>query len=64
MISVVMTGYLLLYKSIVWTTFWGHVAGFLLTLAVTALVILLVGFNKEERSKGLCFVLNKFRSKA
>ena len=64
MISVVMTGYLILYKSFVWTTFWGHVAGFLLTLAVTALVILLVGFNKEERSKGLCFVLNKIRSKA
>ena len=64
MISVVMTGYLFLYKSIVWTSFWGHAAGFLLTLAVTALVILLVGFNKEERSKGLCFVLNKIRSKA
>ena len=64
MISVVMTGYLFLYQTLSWTTFWGHVAGFLLTLAVTALVILLVGFNKEERSKGLCFVLNKFRSKA
>ena len=51
MISVVMTGYLFLYKSIVWTSFWGHAAGFLSTLFVTALVIGLIGFNKEERHK-------------
>ena len=64
MISAVMVGYLFLYRNLEWTGFWGHAAGFLITLAVTALVILLVGFNKEERSKGLCFVLNKIRSKA
>lgn len=64
MISAVMVGYLFLYRNLEWTGFWGHAAGFLITLAVTALVILLVGFNKEERSKGYCFVLNKIRKKA
>lgn len=57
MISVVMTGYLFLYKSIVWTSFWGHAAGFLLTLFVTALVIGLIGFNQEERHKALSFLI-------
>ena len=59
MISVVMTGYLILYKSIVWTTFWGHIAGFLLTLFVTALVIGFIGFNKEERLKALSFLKSR-----
>ena len=56
MISVVMTGYLFLYKSIVWTSFWGHVTGFLLSLLVTAAVIGLIGFKREERKKALNFL--------
>ena len=61
MISVIMIGYLFAYKSIVWTTFWGHIAGFLLTLLVTAVVISLIGFNKEERLKAFAFVTRKVR---
>lgn len=61
MISVIMIGYLFAYKSIVWTTFWGHTAGFLLTLLVTAVVIGLIGFNKEERLKAFAFATRKVR---
>ena len=63
MISVIMVGYLFAYKSLVWTTFWGHATGFLLTLLVTAVVIGLVGFTQEERRKALAFVQRKFREK-
>ena len=59
MISIVMAGYLFLYQTLSWTTSWGHVAGFLLTLAVTALVIGLIGFNKEERHKALSFLKSR-----
>jgi O-antigen/teichoic acid export membrane protein len=61
MISLVMTAYLFFYKSIVWNTAWGHVAGFLLTLLVTAAVIGLIGFNKEERMKAITFVSRKIK---
>ena len=64
MISVIMIGYLFAYKSVVWTTFWGHAAGFLLTLLVTAAVIGLIGFNGEERRKALAFVARKVKGKA
>jgi len=63
LISVIMIGYLFVYKSIVWTTFWGHAAGFLLTLLVTAVVIGLIGFNGEERRKALAFVSSKFKAR-
>lgn len=63
MISVIMIGYLLAYKSIVWSTFWGHVGGFMLTLLVTTVVIGLVGFNKEERLKAMVFVSRKVKEK-
>ena len=63
MISAIMIGYLLAYKSIIWTSFWGHAAGFLLTLLVTAVVIGLVGFNKEERLKAMAFVSRKVKEK-
>ena len=59
MISAVMVGYLFLYRNLEWTGFWGHAAGFMITLAVTALVILLVGFNKEERHKALSFLKSR-----
>ena len=64
MISVIMVGYLFAYKSLVWTTFWGHATGFLLTLLVTAVVIGLVGFTQEERRKALAFVALKVKGKA
>ena len=64
MISVIMIGYLFAYKSIVWTSFWGHAAGFLLTLLVTAAVIGLIGFNGDERRKALAFVARKVKGKA
>lgn len=63
MITLVMTGYLFFYKSLVWDTIGGHVAGFLLTLLVTAVIIGLVGFNKEERLKALAFVSRKVKEK-
>ena len=63
MISILMTGYLFAYKSLVWSTFWGHAAGFLLTLLVTAAVIGLIGFNGEERRKALAFVSSKFKAR-
>lgn len=64
MISVIMIGYLFAYKFLVWTSFWGHAAGFLLTLLVTAAVIGLIGFNGEERRKALAFVARKVKGKA
>lgn len=59
LISVIMTGYLFAYKSVVWTSFWGHVSGFLITLLVTAVVIGLVGFKREERRKAVAWVLRR-----
>lgn len=64
MISVIMIGYLFAYKNIVWTSFWGHAGGFLLTLLVTAAVIGLVGFNGEERRKAIAFVTRKIKERA
>jgi len=64
MISVIMIGYLFLYKNIVWASFWGHAAGFLITLLVTAIVIGLIGFHQEERRKALAFVSRKFKERA
>lgn len=61
MISIIMIGYLFVYKSFEWPTFWGHAAGFLLTLLVTAVVIGLIGFNSEERRKALAFVTRKLK---
>ena len=59
MISVIMIGYLVVYKTIVWTTIWGHAVGFLLTLLVTAAVIGLIGFNSDERRKALAFAIRR-----
>jgi len=64
LISGIMIGYLFLYKNLVLEGFWQHAAGFLITLAVTAAVIFFVGCKKEERSKMICFVLDKIRKKA
>lgn len=64
MISVIMIGYLFAYKNIVWTSFWGHAGGFLLTLLVTAAVIGLVGFNGEERRKAIAFATRKIKERA
>ena len=61
LISFIMISYLFAYKSIVWTTFWGHAAGFLLTLLVTTVVIGLVGFSGEERRRTLAFVNHKIK---
>ena len=60
-ISVIMVGYLFIYKSIAWTSIWGHAAGFLLTFLVTATAIGLLGFNQDERRKALTFVSRKYK---
>ena len=62
-ISVLMTGYLLLYRTVTLTGFWQHVAGFGVTLLVTGTLIGLVGFRREERRKALSFLRRKLREK-
>ena len=62
-VSVLMTGYLMLYKTVVLTGFWQHVAGFGVTLIVTASLIGLLGFRREERRKALSFLRRKLREK-
>ena len=62
-ISLLMIGYLLLYKALVLTGFWQHLAGFLVTLLVTAVLIGLLGFSQEERRKALSFLRRKLREK-
>jgi len=62
-VSVLMTGYLMLYKTVSLTGFWQHVAGFGVTLLVTGTLIGLVGFRREERRKALSFLRRKLREK-
>ena len=59
-ISLLMTGYLYLYKTVTLTGFWQHIAGFAVTLVVTVILIVLVGFRHEERRE----ILDFFRKKA
>ena len=59
LISLLMTGYLVLYNNVSFSSLWGHVAGFLLTFIVTALLIFLLGIHPEERKKLFAFVRRK-----
>lgn len=56
-ITAIMTVYLLLYRQVGLTGPWQHLAGFLVTLGVTAVIIGLVGFNKEERREILSLII-------
>lgn len=51
MISVVMIGYLQLYKMVTLSGFWEHAAGLAVTFLVTALLVLFLGLRKEERQR-------------
>jgi O-antigen/teichoic acid export membrane protein len=62
-ISILMTGYLLIYKNIALTGFWQHVAGFAVTLLVTTIVIGLFGFSKEEKHKAISTLQRKLRER-
>ena len=58
-ISILMGGYLLLYRTITLTGPWQHLAGFVATGLVTAAVIGFVGFSREERRKAIAFISRK-----
>lgn len=62
-ISVIMIGYLYLYKLVTLTDFWQHVVGFFITLLVTATVIGFVGFRYVERRKAISFLHRMLRKK-
>ena len=55
-ISILMGGYLLLYRTVTLTGPWQHLAGFLVTGLVTAAVIGFVGVSREERRKAIGFI--------
>ncbi len=59
LISLLMTGYLLVYRTITLTGPWQHFAGFLVTGLVTAALIGLFGFSREEKRKALAFIRRK-----
>ena len=61
-ISILMGGYLLLYRTVTLTGPWQHLAGFLATGLVTAAVIGFVGFNREERRKAIGFIRKKLQT--
>ena len=63
LISLVMCGYLLLYRTISWNSAWAHVGGFFVTLLVVAALIWFAGFGKEERLKIIAYIAGKFRAK-
>jgi hypothetical protein len=56
LISLLMTGVLLLYRAIPRTGPWEHLAGFVAVGLVTAACIGLLGFSREERRKALDFL--------
>ena len=60
LISLVMCGYLLLYRTISWNSAWAHVGGFFVTFLVVAALIWAVGLDSEERRKVSGFVAGKF----
>ena len=61
-ISILMGGYLLLYRTVTLTGPWQHLAGFVVTGLVTAAVIGFVGFSREERRKALGFIRRKLQT--
>ena len=61
-ISILMGGYLLLYRTITLTGPWQHLAGFVATGLVTAAVIGFVGFSREERRKAIAFIRRKLQT--
>lgn len=60
MISILMSGYVMLYRRLTLTGFWAHAAGFAVTFLVTCLVIWIVGVKKDERRKILDWIQNRF----
>ena len=56
LISLLMTGVLLLYRTVPRTGPWQHLAGFVVVGLVTAACIGLLGFSREERRKALDFL--------
>ncbi len=60
LISLLMCGYLLLYRTISWNSAWAHVGGFFVTFLVVAALIWAVGLDSEERRKVSGFVAGKF----
>ena len=61
-ISILMGGYLLLYRTVTLTGPWQHLAGFVVTGLVTAAVIGFVGFSREERRKAIGFIRRKLQT--
>ena len=57
-ISVLMSGYVLLYHRLTLTGFWAHAAGFAVTFLVTTAMIWAVGVKKEERRR-ICDWIHK-----
>jgi len=60
MISVLMTGIVLLYRALPLSGPWQHLAGFVVIFLVNAACIGLLGFSREERRKALEFIRSKF----
>ena len=63
MISVLMTGIVLLYRALPLSGPWQHLAGFLAVGLVTAACTGLLGFSREERRKALEFIRRKIRER-
>ena len=63
LITVLMTGYLQLYKTLPLTGFWEHAAGCAVTFAVTALLSGLLGFSPQERKDVIGLVRGHFQQK-
>ena len=59
LISLLMTGFLLLYRTVPRTGPWQHLAGFAAVGLVTAVCIGLLGFSREERRKALDLIRGK-----
>ena len=63
LISALMTGIVLLYRTLPLSGPWQHLAGFLAVGLVTAACTGLLGFSREERRKALEFIRRKIRER-
>ena len=61
LISLLMTGFILLYRTVPPSGPWQHLAGFVVVGLVTAALVAFLGFSRAERRKTLDFIKSKIQ---
>lgn len=61
LISLMMFGYILVYKALLIESFMLHLSGFLVTFIITLLFVIYIGFTRSERNLLLNFVKRKVK---